>query len=265
MKLVSRRGSALFLLLVLLVPAFVIAETKLIREDRQASLELWETALGRLWIPKPGSAVIKHLEWEQAVQKVYDGASIHVTSGDIVIDCGAHIGGFTRVALLAGAKLVVAVEPERANIAAFRRNFPEALKTGRVILVEKGVWDRSGTMPLHVSSVGDSHSVAIQQNSGKDQVIQLTTIDDLVKNLNLPRVDFIKMDIEGAELNALTGSKQALKKWRPRLAVSSYHQKGDPAAICSAIWSIQPGYLVESKDHVRGPEGMDVPKVLFFR
>jgi len=65
-------------------------------------------------------------------------------------------------------------------------------------------------------------------------------------------------------LNALLGAKQVLKRWRPRLAVSSYHKKGDPAAICSAIWSIQPNYLVGSKDRLRGPEGAQVPKVLFF-
>jgi len=37
----------------------------------------------------------------------------------------------------------------------------KALKNGKVILVEKGVWDSSGRLPLHLSSVGDSHSVAI--------------------------------------------------------------------------------------------------------
>jgi FkbM family methyltransferase len=255
-----------FVVALLILPALsIFAEVKLIREDRETSLELWETMLGRLWIPKPGMAVIKHLEWEQAVQKVYDHPSAHVNTGDIVIDCGAHIGGFTRTALLAGARLVVAVEPEKLNIAAFRQNFVEALKNGRVILVEKGVWDKPGRLPLHLSNTGDSHSVSILQNSGKDESIELTTIDSLVADLKLPRVDFIKLDIEGAELNALLGAKQTLRRMHPRLAVSSYHKKGDPSAICSLIWDVQPGYLVESKDRLRGPDGTEVPKVLFFR
>jgi FkbM family methyltransferase len=264
MNRVSGRICVVLSIVFLLASVLAIAEAKLISEDRQNALELWETALGRLWIPKPGSAVIKHLEWEQTVEKVYDHRSVHVMTGDIVIDCGAHIGGFTRIALLSGARLVVAVEPEKSNIIAFKRNFAEALKNGRVILVEKGVWDKDGTLPLHLSTVGDSHSVAIAQNSGKDEVIELTTIDHLVENLKLPRVDFVKFDIEGSELNALTGAKQVLKRWRPRLAVSSYHKKGDPSAICSSIWNVQPGYLVESKDRLRGPDGSEVPKVLFF-
>jgi FkbM family methyltransferase len=181
-----------------------------------------------------------------------------------VIDCGAHIGGFTRIALLAGASLVIAVEPEKSNVVAFRRNFAEALKNGKVVLVEKGVWDSRGRLPLHLSSVGDSHSVAIGQDSGKDQTIELTTIDALVGDLKLPRVDFIKIDIEGAEKNALLGAKQTLKRARPRLAVSSYHKKGDPAEICSTVWTLQPSYLVESKDRLRCPDGSEIPKVLFF-
>jgi FkbM family methyltransferase len=263
---ITRRiwSCTLLLALLLLTPALTLAEAKLIREDKQAALELWDTLLGRLWIPKPGVFVIKHLEWEQMVQKVYDHPSVHVNNGDIVIDCGAHIGGFTRMALLAGAKLVVAVEPEKANIMAFRRNFAEALKNGKVILVEKGVWNTKGVLPLHLSTTGDSHSVSIPQNSGKDETIELTTIDDLVAALRLPRVDFIKIDIEGGERNALLGAKQLLQRGRPKLAVSAYHKKGDPLDICSTVWSAQANYLVESKDRLRGPDGTDIPKVLFF-
>jgi FkbM family methyltransferase len=261
----SRNLRSLGFLFLFLTPAFYsIAEVRLIREDVRTGLELWNTLLGQLWIPKPGSAVIKHLEWEQATQKVYNYASAHVSPGDIVIDCGAHIGGFTRVALAAGAQLVVAIEPEKMNTIAFQRNFAEELKRSKVILVEKGVWDKTGTLSLHLSTTGDSHSVAIAQNAGKDQSIEVTTLDALAKDLRLPRVDFIKMDIEGGEQNALRGARQVLERWHPRMAISSYHKKGDPSAISSLIWDIQPGYLIGSKDRVRGPEGAEIPKVLFF-
>ena len=248
----------------LLLPPITPAEVKLVRDDSAASLELWETALGRLWIPKPGSAVIKHLEWEQSVQKVYDHPSARVSRGDVVLDCGAHIGGFARVALAAGARLVVAIEPEKSNVLALRRNCADAIMRGKVILVQKGVWDKHGNLPLHLSSIGDSHSVSITQNFGKDQIIELTTIDDIVRNLKLSQVDYIKLDIEGSELNALKGAIQTLKRWRPRLAVSAYHKKGDPAAICSAVWEVQPGYLVDSKDLLHNKDGSEFPKVLFF-
>jgi FkbM family methyltransferase len=253
-----------FMLTLLLFSIPAGSEVRLIREDKPASLELWDTLLGKLWIPKPGFYVIKHLEWEQIVQKVYDYPAARVLPGDIVLDCGAHIGGFTRTALRAGARKVVAVEPEKENIIAFRRNFAEELQSGKVVLVEKGVWDKNGSLSLHLSKTGDSHSVNIPQNGGKDEKIEIVTIDSLAQQLGLPRIDFIKMDIEGAEQNALKGSGQVLAKWRPRLAISSYHQKGDPAAICAIIWEFQSHYLTGSKDFQDGAKEKGVPKVLFF-
>jgi FkbM family methyltransferase len=253
-----------FMLVLLLFALPADSEVRLIREDKQAGMELWDTLLGQLWIPKPGFYVIKHLEWEQVVQKVYDYPSARVIRGDIVLDCGTHIGGFTRKALNAGAQTVVAVEPETANIQAFRRNFAQELKSGKVILVEKGVWDKNGSLLLHVSRTGDSHSVNIAQNGGRDEKIEVITIDSLIQQLKLPRVDFIKMDIEGAEQNALKGAGHTLATWRPRLAISSYHQKGDPAAICAIIWAFQPNYLIGSKDFEDGVKGKGCPKVLFY-
>jgi FkbM family methyltransferase len=236
----------------------------LIQEDAAQGLELWDTLLGRLWIPKPGIYVIKHLQWEQAIQKVYDHPQVHVRPGDVVIDCGAHIGGFTRVALRAGARLVVAIEPEQANLVAFRRNLEAELKAGKVKLIEMGVWDKTGRLALHVSKTGDSHSVVLPQNGQRDESIEVTTIDDLANHLKLTRVDYIKMDIEGAERNALRGAHHVLRRFKPRLAISSYHLKGDPGAIATLVWESRVDYLVDSKDFVEGPEGSTVPKVLFF-
>ena len=251
-----------------LYPAFPQTATevpvKKIAEDSQSGLELWETMLGRLWIPGPGIDVIRHLQWEQVVEKVYDHPLVHVRPGDVVIDCGAHIGAFTRVALRSGAKTVVAVEPERANIWAFRRNFEKEIESGQVKLVPKGVWDSAGKLPLHLSTVVDSHSLVVPQNSGKEETVDVTTLDSLVGGLSLPRVDFIKMDIEGAELRALRGARKVLAKYQPRLAISSYHLKGDPAAICALVWQVRTDYLVTSKDLVKAEAGALVPKVLFF-
>ena len=235
-----------------------------LQEEAGSGLELWQTALGRLWIPIPGRDVITHLQWEQTVEKVYHHPLVHVRPGDVVIDCGAHIGGFTRVALQLGARMVVAIEPEQANLSAFRRNLAEEMKAGRVRLVPKGVWDSSGRLSLHLSSVGDSHSAVIPQNAGKDEAIEVTTLDALMTSLDLARVDFVKMDIEGSERKALLGARQMLLKWQPRLAISSYHQKGDPAEICSIVWQVRPDYLVASKDLLKSNSVAMVPKVLFF-
>jgi FkbM family methyltransferase len=237
----------------------------MLREDSAAGLELWQTLIGNLWIPRPGVYVIKHLQWEQAIQKVYYQAEIHVRPGDVVIDCGAHIGGFTRTALALGASLVVAIEPEPKNLLAFRRNMETELKSGKVRLVPKGIFDKPGKLKLHLSESGDAHSVVEPRRGSGDIEIEVVTLDSLMGSLDLHRVDFIKMDIEGAEQKALQGARLMLTRYKPRLALSAYHEKGDPAAIASIVWEYHPEYLVESKDLVMGVEGKLVPKVLFFR
>jgi FkbM family methyltransferase len=243
---------------------YVQSGAVLLREDPATGLELWQTALGQLWIPRPGKDVIKHLEWEQAVQKVYHHPDAHVRPGDVVIDCGAHIGGFTRVALRAGARLVVAIEPEPANLLAFEKNLSQELRAGKVKLIRKGVWDTSGRISLHLSRVGDSHSMVIPHNDKGDETVEVTTLDALVESLKLSQIDFVKMDIEGAEQRALRGARQLLKRWHPRLAISSYHLKGDPAAISGIVWESFSGYRVASKDLFKAPGRDAVPKVLFF-
>ncbi len=237
---------------------------RLLKTDAASGLELWQTGLGPLWIPQPGYYVIKHLDWESTVEKVYDHPLAHVGRDDVVIDCGAHIGGFTRIALQAGARLVVAIEPEIANLRAFRRNFEQELKNARVLLIPKGVWETTGKLSLHISKTGDSHSIIFAQKGPGDEEIEVTTLDTLARELKLDKVDFIKMDIEGSEANALRGASQVIQRWKPRMAISSYHVKGDPAVLSALVWSTRSDYLLDTKDLIQAPHGSTVPKVLFF-
>ena len=52
----------------------------------------------------------------------------------------------------------------------------------------------------------------------------VTTIDDV---LGEQRLTYVKMNIEGAEIDALNGGRNAIRKWQPRLAISVYHRASD--------------------------------------
>ena len=71
---------------------------------------------------------------EQAGGDIYEQRTVSVRDSDVVIDVGAHLGTFTRIALRHGARLVVAVEPDPVNAACFERTFAPEIAGGRVRL-----------------------------------------------------------------------------------------------------------------------------------
>ncbi len=175
---------------------------------------------------------------EQAIE-IYGDEVRGVREGDVVLDGGAHFGGFTRTALDRGAKLVVAIEIAPENAACLRRNFAAEIAAGRVIVYEKGVWDKDDTMVLERKNHTWADQVA---QSGPGPAVAVTTIDRIVTELRLPKVDFIKLDIEGAERNALAGASASIKQHRPRMAVASYHRPDDLGVLSSLVLSARPDY-----------------------
>ena len=71
--------------------------------------------------------------------------------------------------------------------------------------------------------------------------LPLTTIDHIVSELLLPSVDFIKMDIEGAEKNALRGGQATLAKFSPVMALSAEHLPDDMTSIPALVSELVPG------------------------
>jgi FkbM family methyltransferase len=214
-------------------------------ETDPAGLELWETPRGRFWIPAAGAAGFSY-ELAEQERKIYGAGARGVHPGDVVLDCGAHVGAFTREALALGAGLVVAIEPMPQNIECMRRNLADEIAAGRVILFAKGVWDKDDVLTVQVdpdSSGGNTFVRSEGLERGAD--LPLTTIDEVVAELRLPRVDFIKMDIEGAEQKALAGASQTIQRYRPRLAVSTYHEPDDPVAIPALLKRLVPGYRLD--------------------
>ena len=155
-----------------------------------------------------------------------------VRPGDIVIDGGAHVGVFTHKALSLGAAKVIAVEPNPTNLECFRRNFEQEMASGRVLLVPMGLWSSETTRPLFsgVSTALDSLVGTFGLGSVE---IPVTTIDRLVEKLDLPRVDYIKMDIQGAERQALQGGLKTLRQFRPRLMLD--HDRSDDTRVLPEI------------------------------
>jgi hypothetical protein len=74
------------------------------------------------------------------------------------------------------------------------------------------------------------------------EVVQGKTLDSIVRELNLERVDFIKMDIEGGELDAVYGAKETITNFKPKMAISVYHRPTDSVEIRKTILHYNPEY-----------------------
>jgi FkbM family methyltransferase len=233
--------------------------------------ELFQTELGNFWLPAPGKPLISFLIWEMTVQKDYESDGVGVDPGDVVIDCGAHVGVFTKYALRHGAAMVVAIEPDPTNLACLEDNLAAEISDGRVKVVKAGVWDHETTLTLFQVENGNSGMdgfLGMPQETSKIPGIPVHPLDDIVRDLDLDRVDFIKMDIEGSEVRALEGARETLARFRPRMAICTYHKHEDVNTVPQVVMAAQPHYQIHAKDIEPrgGSQGIELrTKVLFFR
>ena len=213
-------------------------------ETEDDGFTLWETPRGKFWVPQTGEDHSPHWLFAEQESGIYGSGDAGVQPGDVVLDCGAHVGTFTRAALEAGAKLVVAIDPSPPVLEALRRNVAEGVAEGRVLIVEKGVWDREDTLPFIMTPDNHgTHHLSLEASDEQSVInVPLTTIDNLVAELNLDRVDFIKMDIEGAEQKALMGAQDTLAKYKPRLAIAAYHSPDDQTRIPAIVRAARTDY-----------------------
>jgi FkbM family methyltransferase len=195
---------------------------------------LWQTPLGKFWGTEKDGRELDLLTLEQAVGDIYEQGPVAVRDSDVVVDVGAHLGTFTRIALQRGARLVVAVEPNPVNAACFERTFEEEIANGRVRLVQAAAWHSHGSLEFELGNASQTGHVAGAQH-GSAITVRAVTLDDMIDELKLDRVDFIKMDIEGAERHALAGARRLLATRKPRLAICIYHAPDDPVAVPQVV------------------------------
>jgi FkbM family methyltransferase len=222
-----------------------------ILERTESGLDLWETPRGKWWTAH-GDSALRFLTYEQ-LKDIYELPGHEIRKGDIVLDCGANIGIFTRTALSRGASLVVAIEPSPQTLNALRRNFDAEIREGRVVVYSKGVWDHDAEMELSINEVFQARNTLVLPQGGPVPKVRvpLTTIDKIVAELKLPRVDFIKMDIEGAEKQAIKGAENTIRRFRPRMSLSSEHLEDDFTAIPALVHSIEPNYTYRGCDCIK--------------
>ena len=137
-------------------------------------------------------------------------------------------------------KTIYGLEPDTTN-------YHSALETikynniERVSMVNKGAWCRNDALFFSATANGSSNL----SESGSVKV-DVAPIDDIVGD---DKVTYLKMDIEGAELNALIGAKNTITKNKPRLAICVYHKPEDILEIPLYLLQLVPSYKFYLRHH----------------
>jgi len=170
----------------------------------------------------------------------YDEINFDVEEGDVVLDCGANSSNGELNALYFSKKVgkngkVYAFEP----IPRIYEELLEDIKNyGNIIAIKMGLSNKKQKTYFQDLGIGSK----ISENGNIE--VELTTIDDFVRENNIPKVDFMKMDIEGAELDALKGAINTIKTFKPKLAICVYHKPEHFYEIPQFIKSIVPEYKI---------------------
>lgn len=173
---------------------------------------------GKKWIATSGGKFIK------GEHEPYKSEAIvkHFDKGEIFYDIGAHIGYFSAIAAMIndGAGMVIAFEPRPMNARFFRRHIKKNNFKG-VTLYEAAVGEEE-KMVLFDTSWGSATGRV--SDRGKLEVRQVS-IDRLVEKGEIPLPTFVKIDVEGGEIEVIKGLRDVIEKARPKMVVATHNDE----------------------------------------
>lgn len=179
------------------------------------------------------------------IDQIYQAGGGITGNNDIVLDCGANIGLFSIWASNR-CQTIYAFEPGSENIDSLRENL-RLNQINNVCVVPLAILDKQSFVRLLLNrSRGNSVIGDDSKLNGAEEIesVQSTSIDEFCEKEGSIRVDFIKMDIEGAEECAALGASETIKKHKPRLAIEVIHKPDNFYRIPFLIKSINADYRI---------------------
>ncbi len=153
-------------------------------------------------------------------------------AGDIAIDGGAFDGATAESFAKLGAK-VFAFDMDAIN---YRRCLARVGQNPNITLENLGLSDRES------EEFYSSGGTCSKKDSSGNLTAKFIDLDTYVEQKNLPRVDYIKLDIEGGEPDMLHGAAKTITRCKPKMAVSAYHKWEDLWILATYIKSLRPDY-----------------------
>ena len=188
--------------------------------------------LGNIGVRKSDLFVPDGLWWLGKYTQYFDGDILAPDEHEVFIDGGSLDGG-DSVSFINWCNgkydAVYAFEPDEGNL---DKMYAIADRYSSVHICPAGLWNGDGELRFS-SGMGENCSVS----EGGNTVIRVSSIDNTL--MGKP-VTYIKLDIEGSEMEALKGAEETIRQYKPRLAVCVYHKPEDIIEIPKKI--LNPGY-----------------------
>ena len=156
---------------------------------------------------------------------------------DVVVDCGAHIGTFTTKWAPYVSEMH-SFEPHPANYALLEENV-SSLGLDNVYLYNMALADYTGEAQMSADLPPNSGEADIFYQGNDGIMVPVDTLDDMMSG----EVDFIKLDVEGAEASILRGAERTLSEWHPKI-VMEVHGKDQLDQVTDVLH--QHGYMVKA-------------------
>lgn len=180
--------------------------------------------------------------FERFREKIYfDLPALTWNNGDTFVDCGSFDGynaqNYVKVFRKhcpGGKANLIALEANTVMAEKINTKLKSLEGLGCHEVVSAVAWSSSGRVQVRESAGG---MVEVTEDSNGE--LNSVTIDEV---LGSRRADFIKMDIEGSEYQALLGAQKTIRRDKPQLAISVYHKLQDIVALPALLLSILPTY-----------------------
>lgn len=184
------------------------------------------------------SSDASHIRYFYQDESYFPKDIIKLEDNEVYVDCGAFDGDTIYLFLEKmkdfGKKYlkIFAIEPDENNMTNLKKNL---YHKENILFINEGVYSRDGIISFNMCSTMGSK---IDEKHSKTS-INVRTLDNILSEEN---VTMIKMDLEGAELEALHGGAKIIKKCKPKLAIAVYHKIEDLYAITLYIKELYPKY-----------------------
>ncbi|MFF2912217.1 FkbM family methyltransferase [Paenibacillus sp. NPDC057934] len=165
----------------------------------------------------------------------FEKGIIALSNKEILVDGGAYIGDTVEEFLKQTTgefEKIYSFEPEQTKHSAFLQEFSNP----NIELFPYGLWKENDVLKFEALDSGSSGV-----NVAGSMEIKVVSLDNILKGAP---VTFIKMDIEGSELEALIGAKETIKKYKPKLAICIYHKPLDIVQIPLFLKELVPDYKI---------------------